>query len=76
MARAQDASCPPSCPPILPWQWTEESVPSHVLSSSSARLANIHLGGALKAGADTLKSQDNANNAASADLGLIGLAVM
>jgi hypothetical protein len=47
-----------------------------LLSSSSARLANINVGGALKAGTSLLQSQKNANNGESADIGLIGLAVM
>ena len=43
---------------------------------SSARLANINVGGALKAGTSLLQSENNANHGASADIGLIGLAVM
>jgi hypothetical protein len=39
-------------------------------------LASINIGGASKAGASILKPEKDANNAASADIGLIGLAVM
>ncbi|KAK3336617.1 6-phosphogluconate dehydrogenase [Cercophora scortea] len=47
------------------------------MSGAVARLANIHVGGAVKAGSlAKSKVQSNANDAPSADLGLIGLAVM
>ncbi|KAK3301081.1 6-phosphogluconate dehydrogenase [Chaetomium fimeti] len=46
------------------------------MSGAVARLANINVGGALKAGTLSLHSQENANDGASADIGLIGLAVM
>jgi len=52
--------------------------PIHLLNASSARLANINVGGRAVEAGSFLKSQTlrNANDAESADLGLIGLAVM
>jgi len=47
-----------------------------LLSVPSARLANIKLGGASPGTLTTSHKQTNANNVGSADLGLIGLAVM
>ncbi|KAL2158483.1 hypothetical protein VTH06DRAFT_4249 [Thermothelomyces fergusii] len=46
------------------------------MSGAVARLANINVGGALRAGTSLLQSGENANHGASADIGLIGLAVM